>query len=303
MARRGCRRDSGCSASRRPIAAAGWRGMGDRGTQPRRAAGRRRVTVGASLPMPGLTAWQGLFGHGRLQAGQGVLVHGAAGAAGSMVTGSQASSARTSSAPAAPPAVRRGSTSARWSSSTLKNDALEDAGGVDPVFDVIGGDIQRRSAGVIRAGGTLVTIAARPGRGPWTAWPSALLSCPIAPDWVRSSGGCGTDGCGRTSATSRPSTMPSRPSIRPSGSAGRRSSAFVRERHAPSMGEVDRGGAGGCQQQRRYGHGHRRCREGAPHQPTVQHAAIAPAAAGGRSAACWRSLMPGPVPSAGGLWR
>ncbi len=25
-------------------------------------------TVGASLPMPGLTAWQGLFDHGRLQA-------------------------------------------------------------------------------------------------------------------------------------------------------------------------------------------------------------------------------------------
>jgi NADPH:quinone reductase-like Zn-dependent oxidoreductase len=43
-------------------------------------------TVGASLPMPGLTAWQGLFEHGRLQAGQSVLVHGAAGAVGSMVT-------------------------------------------------------------------------------------------------------------------------------------------------------------------------------------------------------------------------
>src|SRR3982751_3540085 len=34
--------------------------------------------VGASLPMPGLTAWQGLFEHGRLQAGQTVLVHRAA---------------------------------------------------------------------------------------------------------------------------------------------------------------------------------------------------------------------------------
>jgi len=34
-------------------------------------------TVGASLPMPGLTAWQGLFEHGRLQAGQSVLAHGA----------------------------------------------------------------------------------------------------------------------------------------------------------------------------------------------------------------------------------
>jgi len=51
----------------------------------------------------------------------------------------------------------------------LDNDALEDVGGVDLVFDVIGGDIQKRSAGLIRAGGTLVTIAgpaeARPADG------------------------------------------------------------------------------------------------------------------------------------------
>src|SRR4051794_25450371 len=43
-------------------------------------------TVGASLPISGLTAWQGLFDHGRLQAGQTLLAHGAAGAVGSMVT-------------------------------------------------------------------------------------------------------------------------------------------------------------------------------------------------------------------------
>src|SRR5262249_56969044 len=41
-------------------------------------------TVGASLPISGLTAWQGLFQHGRLQAGKSVLAHGAAGAVGSM---------------------------------------------------------------------------------------------------------------------------------------------------------------------------------------------------------------------------
>src|SRR5213083_114419 len=35
-------------------------------------------TVGAALVMPGLTAWQGLFEHGRLHAGKSVLVHGAA---------------------------------------------------------------------------------------------------------------------------------------------------------------------------------------------------------------------------------
>src|SRR3970282_2749399 len=51
----------------------------------------------------------------------------------------------------------------------LDNDALEDVGGVDLVFNVLGGDIAKRSAGLIRAGGTLVTIAgpteARPADG------------------------------------------------------------------------------------------------------------------------------------------
>src|SRR5215472_871162 len=43
-------------------------------------------TVGASLRISGLTAWQGLFEHGRLRAGQSVLVRGAAGVVGSMAT-------------------------------------------------------------------------------------------------------------------------------------------------------------------------------------------------------------------------
>ena len=48
----------------------------------------------------------------------------------------------------------------------LDNDALEDVAGVDLVFDVIGGDIQKRSTGLIRAGGTLVTIAGPPEARP-----------------------------------------------------------------------------------------------------------------------------------------
>src|SRR5262249_15973049 len=51
----------------------------------------------------------------------------------------------------------------------LDNDALEDVGRVDLVFDVLGGDIAKRSARLIRAGGTLVTITgpteARPADG------------------------------------------------------------------------------------------------------------------------------------------
>src|SRR5438034_4765635 len=126
-------------------------------------------TVGASLPMPGLTAWQGLFDHGRLQAGQSVLVHGAAGSVGSMVTQLArefgAYVIGTGRAADRQKALEFG----RQEFGHLGNDVLEDVGGVDLVFDVIGGDIGKRSAGLIRAGGTLVTIAgpteARPADG------------------------------------------------------------------------------------------------------------------------------------------
>src|SRR6201993_1177250 len=43
-------------------------------------------TVGASLPISGLTAWQGLVVHGRVLAGQRGSAHGAAGAVGSLVS-------------------------------------------------------------------------------------------------------------------------------------------------------------------------------------------------------------------------
>jgi NADPH:quinone reductase-like Zn-dependent oxidoreductase len=114
--------------------------------------------VGASLPISGLTALQGLFQHGRLQAGQSVLAHGAAGAVGSMVT----QIAREAGAYV----IGTGRAADRQKALDfganefvdLENDALEDIGAVDLVFDVIGGDIQKRSAALVRAGGTLVTV-------------------------------------------------------------------------------------------------------------------------------------------------
>ena len=48
----------------------------------------------------------------------------------------------------------------------LDKDALQDVGEVDLVFDVIGGDIGKRSAGLIRAGGTLVSIVGPPEARP-----------------------------------------------------------------------------------------------------------------------------------------
>jgi NADPH:quinone reductase-like Zn-dependent oxidoreductase len=132
-------------------------------------SGDVEFTVGASLPISGLTAWQGLFQHGRLQAGQSVLVHGAAGAVGTMVT----QLAREAGAYV----IGTGRAADRKKALDfgahefldLENDALEDVGGVDLVFDVIGGDVQKRSAGLVKAGGTLVSVVgpveARPAYG------------------------------------------------------------------------------------------------------------------------------------------
>jgi NADPH:quinone reductase-like Zn-dependent oxidoreductase len=115
-------------------------------------------TVGASLPISGLTAWQGLFQHGRLQAGQTVLAHGAAGAVGTMVT----QLAREAGAHVI--GTGRGADREKvlefgaHEFVDLENDDLDAVGGVDLVFDVIGGEVQKRSAGLIRPGGTLVTV-------------------------------------------------------------------------------------------------------------------------------------------------
>jgi NADPH:quinone reductase-like Zn-dependent oxidoreductase len=127
-------------------------------------------TVGASLPISGLTAWQGLFQHGRLRAGQRVIAHGAAGAVGSMV----AQLAREAGAHV----IGTGRAADRQKAFDfganefvdLDNETLEDVGEVDLVFDLIGGDIGKRSAGLVRAGGTIVSIV-----GPLETQPADAL--------------------------------------------------------------------------------------------------------------------------------
>ncbi|MDI3403205.1 NADP-dependent oxidoreductase [Streptomyces cavernicola] len=119
-------------------------------------------TVAAALPVSGLTAWQGLFDHGRLTTGQTVLIHGAAGGVGSIaVQLAREVGARV---------IGTGRASDRDRALALGVDTfidleaekLEHVGEADVVFDVIGGDILDRSAALVRAGGTLVTIAMPP---------------------------------------------------------------------------------------------------------------------------------------------
>ncbi len=114
-------------------------------------------TVAAALPISGLTASQALIDHARLATGQTVLVHGAAGGVGSIAV----QLAREVGAVV----IGTGRAADRDTALALgvhafldlETDKLEDAGEVDVVLDVIGGDILDRSAALVRAGGTLVT--------------------------------------------------------------------------------------------------------------------------------------------------
>jgi NADPH:quinone reductase-like Zn-dependent oxidoreductase len=110
----------------------------------------------------GLTAWQALFVHARIEAGQRALIHGAAGGVGTIAVqlareaGAHViGTGRTADRDVA----RRIGTDAFID---LANEDLEDAGQVDVVLDVIGGDVRDRSTAMLRPGGTLVTIVSPP---------------------------------------------------------------------------------------------------------------------------------------------
>jgi NADPH:quinone reductase-like Zn-dependent oxidoreductase len=124
-------------------------------------------TWGAALPMPGLTAWQALFDHAGLRAGQTVLVHGAGGAVGDVaVQLAREAGARiigTGRERDRPAVLEAGAE--RFA--VLDAERFEEvAGPVDVVLDTIGGDVLDRSAAVIRPGGTLVSVAAPPTARP-----------------------------------------------------------------------------------------------------------------------------------------
>jgi NADPH:quinone reductase-like Zn-dependent oxidoreductase len=120
------------------------------------------AVMAAALAISGLTASQGLFTHGQLEAGQTVLIHGAAGGVGSIaVQLAHEAGARV---------IGTGRTDHRQTVLGLGADVfvdlgrerLESIGEVDMVFDVMGGEILDRSALLVRSGGALVSIAEPP---------------------------------------------------------------------------------------------------------------------------------------------
>ena len=115
----------------------------------------------AAVPRAGLTAWQGLFDHGRLAKGQTVVIHGAGGAVGSMAV----QLARWAGAEV----IGTGRSHSRELVMELGADryvaldaeSLDDAAGqADLVFDTIGGEVLAGSPALLKPGGALVTVKA-----------------------------------------------------------------------------------------------------------------------------------------------
>jgi NADPH:quinone reductase-like Zn-dependent oxidoreductase len=117
----------------------------------------------AAVPLPALTAWQGLFVHGHLAAGERVLVHGAVGGVGQFATqlarwrGSQVIA--TASPNAFQAARALGAHEVVDGRSGQLDDELE---AVDLIFDTVGGDLLGRAPALLARGGRLVSVAAEP---------------------------------------------------------------------------------------------------------------------------------------------
>jgi NADPH:quinone reductase-like Zn-dependent oxidoreductase len=120
----------------------------------------------AALPLAGLSAWQGLYDHGRLLTGERVLIHGAAGGVGSFAV----QLARTRGAEVIATASTGGIEIARalGAGQVVDNTTTrfeEAVAPVDLVFDTAGGELLQRSVAILREGGRLVSIAEEPSDG------------------------------------------------------------------------------------------------------------------------------------------
>jgi NADPH:quinone reductase-like Zn-dependent oxidoreductase len=117
----------------------------------------------AAIPLAALSAWQGVFTHGRLAGGQRVLVHGAAGDVGGfavqLARHRGAHVVGTSSPAGVETARELGAHEVIDYTRTRFEDAVES---LDLVFDTAGGDRLARSPGVLRPGGRLVSVAEEP---------------------------------------------------------------------------------------------------------------------------------------------
>jgi NADPH:quinone reductase-like Zn-dependent oxidoreductase len=113
----------------------------------------------AAVPLSALTAWQALFEHANLVAGQTVLIHGAAGGVGvfavQLARWAGAQVIATASARNHEFLYELGASEVIDYTTTRFEEVVQ---GVDVVFDMVGGDILHRSWQVVKPEGVLVSV-------------------------------------------------------------------------------------------------------------------------------------------------
>jgi NADPH:quinone reductase-like Zn-dependent oxidoreductase len=115
----------------------------------------------AAIPMPALSAWQALFEHGRLVAGQRVLVHGAGGGVGAHAV--QLARWRGAHVIGTASSATLGAARNAGADEVLGREAaFADVRDVDLVVDTVGGETLARSGSLVREGGKIVSIAEEP---------------------------------------------------------------------------------------------------------------------------------------------
>jgi len=118
-----------------------------------------------AIPLAGQTAWQGLFRHGRLQAGQSVLIHGGSGGVGHFaIQFAKAKGARVLTT-VSTDNVKFARELGADVVIDYKTQRFEDhAGELDMVFDLIDGETRERSWSLLKKGGVLVSTLTEPSQ-------------------------------------------------------------------------------------------------------------------------------------------
>jgi NADPH:quinone reductase-like Zn-dependent oxidoreductase len=132
-------------------------------TQIARKPSTLSAVEAASVPVVGLTAWQGLFTHGELQAGQTVLILGASGGVGRYAVQLAASAGAkvygTASAENLELLRKLGCERAIDYRKERIEDVVKDA---DLCLDLVGGELQERAFAVLKGGGRLISTVEEP---------------------------------------------------------------------------------------------------------------------------------------------
>ncbi|RUX49627.1 NADP-dependent oxidoreductase, partial [Mesorhizobium sp. M7A.F.Ca.US.014.04.1.1] len=117
----------------------------------------------ASVPVVAVTAWQALFYHAQLKAGQTVVIHGAAGNVGSYAVQLAREAHLQAIATAATDDITfvrdLGANTVIDHQTQRFEEKVRDA---DAVIDLVGGETQNRSFQVLRRGGKLISAVSNP---------------------------------------------------------------------------------------------------------------------------------------------